>query len=334
LSPVLDPIRRLELEHSFQLRPSYPPVAIELDQRDMVLVRLKPSRRARPVLEAFEIRPLPEDASAASMTKAGGGSHLAVGQALKALYESTGTRPGKVSLVLPDNLAKISIVTLPERPVSRKQLLELLRFKLRRSIPFKMEEANLTYQLLPGEGKEVNVLVAVMLRSVVEQYEQPILAAGAKPGVVDLATSSLFNLFRPRMEKAAHGGRDVALLNCVGSYFTLMIVRGERLVFFRCKSFTSAAEEAAGNGVLARELMSSLSYYEEKLEGKGIATIFVRSVARPVDEVAEILRRLGLDRVEAVDAASIVEPRAGLRIDDAVAQRLAPALGATVGRAS
>jgi len=328
LSPVLDPLRRLEIESRLNLRPSYPPVALEVDQREAVLVRVRPRRKDRAVLEAYQVRALPEEGAVPSLVRAGGSQNDLL-RTLRALFEGTGTRPGRVSLILPDNLAKVSIVTLPERPPSRKQLLEVLRFKLRKAVPFRLEEATLAYQVLPGGAEGVDVLVAVMLRSVVDQYELPLVAAGARPGLVELATSSLFNLLRPRMEKAGDGASDLALLNCTGSYFTLVIAREGRPVFFRCKSFTPAAEEAAGNGMIARELASSLSYYEEKLQGTGIATTWVRSTARPLDEVRDILGKVGLERTEVVDPAVFVEARS---LDPEIGQRLAPALGAAAGR--
>jgi type IV pilus assembly protein PilM len=335
LSPVVDAFRRLEIERRLNLRPAYPPVALEIDQREAVLVRVKARRKALPLLEAYKVLPLPETEAGASIARAGAGSHAGLQATLRSLYEATGTRPGRISLILPDNLAKISIVTLPERPASRKQLLEVLRFKLRRSVPFRMEDATLAYQVLPqSEGSAgTDVLVAVMLRSVLEQHEQPLLAAGARPGLVELATSSIFNLLRERMEKSANGGSDVALLNCVGSYFTLVIARRGRPIFFRCKSFTREAEEAAGNGMIARELASSLSYYEDKLQGKGIAATYVRSTTRPAEEIGNILKKVGIERTETIHARSFVEPRPGLELPSEVAERLAPALGAAAGKA-
>ena len=74
-----------------------------------------------------------------------------------------------------------------------------------------------------------------MMRSVVEQYEAAFEAAGARPGLVDLCTPSLFNLVRADIAKAVRGGSDAALLNCTRNYFTLLIVRADRVVFYRCK---------------------------------------------------------------------------------------------------
>ena len=85
--------------------------------------------------------------------------------------------------------------------------------------------------------------------------------------------------------------------------------------------------------MIARELASSLSYYEEKLGGAGIATTYVRSTARPLDEIRDILAKVGLERSEIVDPAALVEPRAGMSLPAELGQRLAPALGASAGRA-
>ena len=60
---------------------------------------------------------------------------------VRKLLETTGTKPGRLSLVLPDNLAKISLVSLPEKPPSARRLDEVLRFKLRRAVPFRLEDA-------------------------------------------------------------------------------------------------------------------------------------------------------------------------------------------------
>ena len=47
----------------------------------------------------------------------------------------------------------------------------MLRFKLRRSVPFRLEEAAISSYALAGPGPEALFLVAVMMRSVVEHYE-------------------------------------------------------------------------------------------------------------------------------------------------------------------
>ncbi len=333
LASVLDTVRRLDLEQIAGLRPDYPPVALEMNRREMVLVRVRRRRRGRPELEAQQLRPMPDHGVGASIFRPNLGSPEEVSRRLKELLEVTGTRPGRISLVLPDNLAKVSIVTLPERPASRKQLDELIRFKLRRSVPFRLEDAVISHQVLPTDGKEISILVALMLRSVVEQYEQVLEAAGTRPGLVDLATPSLFNLCRSDVEKASREGRDVAVVNCSDGYFALILVRGGQIIFYRCKSYGAGDEEVpAGDTTMARELATSLSYYQEKLSGQGIAATYLRSVSHPLSEVAAVLERVGFGEVRPIDPAGALAMAAGLRLDGDVGQRLAPALGAAAGR--
>ncbi|HEX4823136.1 MAG TPA: hypothetical protein VFV19_02370 [Candidatus Polarisedimenticolaceae bacterium] len=332
LEPILKHVRRLEPEALLHLPPSFPPVAIEIDRADLRLVRIRPQKRERPAIEAFHVLSAPEDAAAASILKPGGGAGAELAKRLRDLFLQTGTKPGRVSLVLPDNLAKVSIVTLPEKPRTRKQLLELLRFKLRRSVPFRLEDAVLTASLLPGPGPEVGVLVAVMLRSVVEPYEAACEAAGGRPGLVDLCTPSLFNLLRRDLVAASAAGGDAALLNCTRGYFTLILVREGQVVFFRCKSYAGGDEAGRPEplSVMARELASSLSYYQEKLSGAGIGTVFVRALDPGLDEVAPMLQRIGFGAVRAVEPAGLLAASTRLGPDDFL--RAAPALGAAAGR--
>ena len=334
LDPILARLKRFDLEALLDLRPKYPPVAVEVDRGQLTLVRVALRRRSRPVLESFRIQQAPEHAVGATIFKPNLGSLADLTRQARELFESSGTKPGKVSLILPDNLAKVSIVTLPERPATRKQLREMLRFKLRRSVPFRLEEAAISSWALPGPGPELNLLVAVMLRSVVEQYEAAFEAAGARPGLVDLCTPSLFNLARPGIAKAVSSGADAALLNCTRNYFTLMIVRADRVVFFWCKTY-AGGEEADASGrlaVMARELTSSLSYYADKLGGSGVGTVFVRAVSPGLDVVVPVLERIGVTSVRAFDAAEALDPLSGRRFEPLDGQRLALALGAASGR--
>ena len=176
------------------------------------------------------------------------------------------------------------------------------------------------------------ILVALIRRSLIERYEQALEAIGAKPGLIDLCTPSLLNLCRKELAAAAPKG-DVGLVNCAQNYFSLVIFRDGRLIFFRCKTFSMHADQPAEvNGLLAREVDYSLSYYEEKLSGGGLGTLLVRSADKPVEEVARDLIGLDVKRVQPIDPVLSVPSADGGKIDSPTAQRIAPALGAAAGR--
>ena len=252
---------------------------------------------------------------------------------IRDLFEATGTQPGRVSLVLPDNLAKITLLQLPERPASARQLEELVRAKMRRSVPFRLDDARLSYQPLAGPAGEFAVLVVLVRRALVERLEGVLESLGARPGLIDICTPNLINLCREQLVQRSRSDGDAALLNCAGNYFSLVIVRDGRLIFFRCKTFAPAEHQSSGpNGMLVREVSNSFSYYREKLAGEGVRTVLVRTVSEPFEQIAERLGGLGCECVERIDPTAILTLGEDVNLDPERAQRIAPAIGAVAGR--
>jgi Tfp pilus assembly PilM family ATPase len=331
LTDMLDRFRPDEIERMLGLRPASPRVTLEIDRTELALARFKPNRRGRPLLETCRLQPLPEPGVPASLFDQEMPEAAKLAERLGQMFDRDGARPGRVALLLPDSVAKISLLTLPERPPSRRQLEEAIRFKMRRAVPFRLTEAALSYQVLTGGRGPVEILVALTRRAVVERFEQALGSLGCRLGLVDLCTPNVLNLCRAQVEAAARDGGDVALLNCTRTYFSLVLVRAGRLIFFRCKTL-AAANGASPNGALAREVASSLSYYEEKLGGQGLGTTLVRTVATPFDELARQLADLPLGRVRPVDLTDAVSTVDGRRLEPEMALRFAPILGLAAGR--
>lgn len=324
-------LRSLDLERRLGLRPDYPRTAIEIDGNELTLVQTKTKRGSAPLLEFFRTSEL-EQAAPATINDVEMAGTEALAKGFGELFLKCGLRPGKLSLVLPDNLAKVSLLELPERPPSKRQLEELVRFKTRRGAPFRMSEASLSYQILPGSGKAIQILVAMVRRGLIERYETALESIGARPGLIDLCTPNLINLLRRRLDELAQDG-DVALLNCAGSYFSMAIIRQGKLIFFRCKTFRISGAELASAELLRREMTYSRSYYEEKLSGTGIRHLLVRRGRCMGELLEEPLLALGAQSIEWVDPTKVVavEERGSWTAE--MAQRVAPALGAALGRA-
>jgi Tfp pilus assembly PilM family ATPase len=333
LPSFVERLRMMDADRALGLLPPYPPVAIQLSPGELGLVRLKRQRRGQPVLEGCILRELDEAMVPPSIFQTSGVSVDELAPKLQELFDASGTRPGRVSLIIPDNLAKITLLNLPEAPASRRQLDELVRSQMRRAVPFRLEEARISYHVLPSGGRGLALLVVLVRKAVVEQYEQALQAVGAQVGLIDLCTPNLINLCRAQIAAAPPASGDIAVLNCARSYFTLAIVRKERVIFLRCKSYAVVDDADRGSkGILTREISASLSYYQDKLEGKKIDRIFVRTAELPLDDIARKLGPLGLTGVESIDPSLLLEPGEGQRPDAALLQRLAPAIGAAMGR--
>ena len=327
LTDIVDKLKGQDLEKALGLKPRYPGLALGVDSERLFLVRVKPGRQA--AVEAVADAETEEHAVPASMFDQGGVRVEAFQKQVAELLAKTGSKPGRASLILPDNLAKISLLTLPEKPGSAKALDQLVRAQMRRAVPFRLEEARLSFQMLPGEDGKVVVLVVILREALLEQFERALTEAGLKVGLIDLATPNLLNLCRSKLDEWGKAG-DVAVLNSAPAYFSLAILRGGRPIFFRCKSY--AAQDIGGpHGTLTREIANSLSYYREKLDGESIGTLAIRSVGLDMADLQARLEGVDVGRIVPIVPQDFVA-LGGQQISPELGQRLAPALGAIVGR--
>lgn len=172
-------------------------------------------------------------------------------------------RPKAASLVLPDAWARCLVVELgdlPSRPDLRR---EVLRFRVRKLVPFRVEELRLAAgPIAPvAEPKDpVRALVLFAADAVCTALEEAFGAAGVTIGQIGNASLA-------RLAALAHRGRlpgTVAVAAVEPEGFTLVVARDGEPVLWRQKSF---APEAAGDRapLLAAELRLTSTFLAERL---------------------------------------------------------------------
>ena len=125
--------------------------------------------------------------------------------------ESLGLKPKRVALVIPDVAAKVSLVRFEQTPSRRDDLNQLIRWQVKKSTPFPVEDACLTYT--PGArgagGSEFVVVVA--RREIVREYEGVCEEVGIEAGLVDIchlrrdqSVSQFQSRDRRRLARRAH----------------------------------------------------------------------------------------------------------------------------------
>ena len=85
-------------------------------------------------------------------------------------------------------MALVPVVEVPTRKASEVD--ELLRFRLRKSIPFEVREARLAYATA-GDSAADTIVVATAFGPVVAQYEEVCRSLGLEPGLVEMAGLAL-----------------------------------------------------------------------------------------------------------------------------------------------
>ncbi len=96
----------------------------------------------------------------------------------------------RAALVLPDNSARIVVLDFDNLPEKEDERRQLISFRLRKSVPFDVDEAALSY--FPQAGKKV--IVAVAPAGIIDHYEAPFRAAGWHPGLVTVSSLAILDL--------------------------------------------------------------------------------------------------------------------------------------------
>jgi type IV pilus assembly protein PilM len=195
----------------------------------------------------------------------------AIGQALEPIAE----RARKVTVIVPDSSVRVLLLDFDSLPAKTADVLPILRFRLRKLVHFEVDDAAVSWQVLPKTGDETGVrtVVAVMPAAVRTEYEDAVREAGYEPGAV--LSSSLAAL-------AAVPGEDPALLvNRNASCITTAIARGPQLLLFRTidlgEGGANVTDMKTGETQAAAELQQTVSvamaYYEDTL-GSTAHTIY------------------------------------------------------------
>ncbi|PYX82108.1 MAG: hypothetical protein DMG70_16505 [Acidobacteria bacterium] len=106
-----------------------------------------------------------------------------VAQSIHDVLAAVGGRARDVVAVLPDAAVRVVLLDFDTLPPNRQEAESVVRFRLKKSLPFDVDKAKVSYHSqTTGEG--VRVVAAVALSNVVEDYEEAFREAGYSPGVV------------------------------------------------------------------------------------------------------------------------------------------------------
>ena len=271
-------------------------------------------RDGRPVVSAHASEPLPEGALVPSLTAVNAHDRPAVLGALSRLLEQLG-RPRRVGLILPDVVAKVSIVRFEQVPAKPQDLDQLVRWQVRKSAPFAIEDAQVSYVagLRAEDGHEF--IVTVAKREVILEYETLCAEAGAHAGLVDLATHNVINAV---LAGAGAPSGDWLLVSIAPDYTSIALLRGPDLIFFRNRATET-------DGTLADLVHQSAMYYEDRLKGAGFSRVILSGAAAAgAQQSVDIdqLRRSLEDRLRT--PVETVDPRTAAALTDRITA--APAL--------
>lgn len=143
-----------------------------------------------------------------------------------------------VTVVVPDAAVRVLLLDFDQLPSKAAEALPVVRFRLKKLLPFDADTAAVSYQVLASERAGVRVLAVAMPREVLDEYEGVVTAAGYLPGAVLPSTL------------AALSGLDatdasVLVVNAQPGEVTTAIVKGGMLLLHRALDLSANADAAA-----------------------------------------------------------------------------------------
>jgi len=175
-----------------------------------------------------------------------------VARSIREVLEAVGSRSHDVVAVLPDAAVRVALVDFDALPTNRQEAEGVVRFRLKKSLPFEVDKAKVSYHAqTSGEG--VRVVAAVALNSVVEDYEAAFNEAGYSPGVV--LPSMLAAL------GAADAGRPTLVVKVDARTTSIAILDNQQILLLRTlensRGVTITGEQ------LAEEVYPSIVFFQD-----------------------------------------------------------------------
>ena len=203
-----------------------PRVACEIMPQGVVAAR---SADAASPLSAVARVQLAEGAVAPSLKPGNVVDRVAVTAAIRSALEQIGekanSRDANLTLVIPDSAVRVLLLDFEVLPSRESEALPLVRFRLKKLLPFDSDEAMVTYQTMSTSKGVVRVLAVAIPRDVLSEYETAAREAGFEPGCVLPSTLACL--------AAVEDDEPALLVNANANGVTAAIVRGGVLLLHR-----------------------------------------------------------------------------------------------------
>jgi type IV pilus assembly protein PilM len=216
----------------------------------------------------------------------------AVSAGIESALSSVGVRSHDVIAIIPDASVRVMMVDFDTLPSDREEALGVVRFRLKKSLPFDVEKAKVSFHAQKVKD-EVKVVAAVALASVIDDYEAAFQAAGFSPGVV--LPSMLAAL------GAADGKRPTLVVKVDAHTTSIAILNEDQLQLFRTlensRGVTITGEQ------LAEEIYPSIVFFQDTYH-LNIERIYVAGL-EDASAAAALLSQTDADVQELVDASRL-----------------------------
>ncbi|MGC2334033.1 MAG: hypothetical protein WA581_21455 [Candidatus Acidiferrales bacterium] len=178
----------------------------------------------------------------------------AVRGALRRVFSRIPARGAAIAVLVPDPVVRVFILPFENLPRRPDEALPLLRWRLKKSVPFDVDETVVSWMRQPARDGSLELVTAVARQRIVREYEEIVESAGAPIGV--LLSSTLAAL--PLLEERG----ATLLVRLSGKSLTSVIVHGANLCVYRSTDMPADGSLLEPQVVLD-EVFPALAYYQD-----------------------------------------------------------------------
>jgi len=185
-------------------------------------------------------------------------ANLRDGTAIRQAIESTlggvgGRSKSKdVIAILPDTAVRVVLLDFETLPAKRDEAEAVVRFRLKKSLPFDPNDARISYHA-QSTGKGVRAVAAVVLNTVLQEYESAFRDAGYNPGMVMPSMLAALG--------AADAERPTLVVKVDARTISIAILDQEQLLLFR--TLENVRGVTITGDQLAEEVYPSVVFFQD-----------------------------------------------------------------------
>ena len=158
-----------------------PRLAVEIRAEGVIAAR---SEDAQALLSAVSYGVLPAGTVAPALKAGNVPGRAATVAAVKKALEAVALKERQTTVVVPDAAVRVLLLDFDALPAKTAEALPVVRFRLKKLLPFDADEAVVSYQVMSTQRGLVRVLAVALPKDVLAEYEGVVREAGFEPGAV------------------------------------------------------------------------------------------------------------------------------------------------------
>jgi len=186
-----------------------------------------------------------------------------------------------VALLLPDSVIRVFVLHFDVFPRKPEEAIPILRWRLKKSVPFEAEETVISYMRQSPRDDGVDIVTGLARLRIVREYETLVESVGMSPGVVMSSTLAVVPLLPD--------GRPSLLARVAGTSLTTAIVREGMLCGYRCITLPADARHVTPQDLLD-EIYPLAAYYQDSWS-EGIAQVRLAGLSDRIADFREPFER-------------------------------------------